>query len=393
MRSVARADDDCFDSRLDSREETALAGDLELEPIAAEVEDSRSVPLDYLVGTYPADITLEELHRQWKDGELLIPRFRPQFDWRPVQASRLIESFLLRLPVPPIYLYSEQNSRRQVVMDGGQRLASVFHYFDGCFPAPGSPENDAGHEFGESAPAGPVFRLRGLPPGSYFHRRAFEELGGHDRCRLQNAVLRAYFVQPLDPEEDRGVYDIFQRLHTNGAPLANQEIRNCIHHGDFVELLDELNEFPPWRAILGAEAPDSRSRDMELLVRFFATRNLDEYRTPMKAFLSRYMRKNRRATRKLLAADRRLFERTCEATVGALGARPFHLRRGLNVAVLDAVMVAFSRNRDGIPGDIRARYRDLVGDRVFLRNTTERTTDADRVRVRFRQAAETLFRA
>ena len=187
------------------------------------------------------------------------------------------------------------------------------------------------------------------------------------------------------------MYHIFERLNTGGTLLANQEIRNCIYRGRFVELLEKLNSLGSWRTILGRSGPDSRGKDMELIVRFFATRDLTAYRTPMKRFLSRYMFKNRNASEEALAKSCRLFEETCAATVEALGEQPFHIRAGLNVAVMDAVLAAFSRNLGRVPDDIRSRYRRLLDSGAFTRNTTERTTDTESVRARFRQASESLF--
>ena len=384
MRSVTNTDD----PRPDSREETPDSDHLDLERINAEVEDYQSSPPIYQITTYPADFTLEGLHRKWNNSEILIPDFQREFVWTRVQASRLIESFLCGLPVPAIFLYIEKDTQKYFVLDGQQRLKSVFHYFDGRFPAARISETptDKGSEN-----AGSVFRLKGLSPESDFRRRTFEELPEREQRRLRNAVLRAFIVQQLEPDDDTSIYHIFERLNTGGTLLANQEIRNCIYRGRFVSFLQDLNRFECWRAILGKDATDRRGRDVELLVRFFATLDLDSYRTPMKRFLSRYMRKNRNPTEETLTENRDLFEKTCRAITDRLGERPFHIRSGLNVAVMDAVMVAFSRNLARIPVDIEARYRYLIKSDAFARNTTERTTDAEPLRQRFRQASEILF--
>ena len=107
------------------------AADLDLEPIDSEDEDYESAPPDYQIATYPADFTLEVLHRQWKSEEILVPEFQRRFVWKQTQASKLIESFLVGLPVPAVFFFSERESRKYLVIDGQQRLKSVFLYFDG----------------------------------------------------------------------------------------------------------------------------------------------------------------------------------------------------------------------------------------------------------------------
>ena len=373
------------DARLDYEQIVRRPTDLELESIAAEDEDSQSVPPAYEISTYPSDFTLEVLHQQWKNGDIEIPEFQRRFVWKKVQASRLIESFLVRLPVPAVFLYTERGSEKYLVIDGQQRLRSVFHYFDGSFP---SPTTRSGRSGGTN---GPVFRLTGLDPSSPFHNRAFDQLTDAEQRRLRNAVLRAFIVQQLDPDDDSSIYHIFERLNTGGTLLTNQEVRNCVYRGRLVRCIQDLNTFRPWRSILGKEAPDSRGRDLELITRFFATRDLSAYQTPMKRFLSRYMYKNRNADADVLAASSQVFRETCQAIVEHLGERPFHIRKGLNVAVLDSVMVAFSKRLDHIPDNIRTRYDTLKSNVAFLETATQSTTDAERVRQRFRLASEGLF--
>ena len=297
-----------------------------------------------------------------------------QFVWQQNQASRLIESFLVGLPVPAVFLYSELESQKYLVIDGQQRLKSVFYYFEGYF---GSEDK--------------VFSLQGLHQESPFHKKKFEDLWEEDQRRLKNAVLRTFIVQQLAPADDTSMYHIFERLNTGGTLLANQEIRNCIYHGRFIEFLEEINKLSCWRKILGKTEPDSQQRDIELLVRFFAMRDISTYKKPMKEFLSRYTQKNRNASEEIIQRNRQVFEQTCDAVINSLGDKPFHIRSGLNAAVFDAVMVAFSEHLDEIPTNISVRYRDWVKSENCRLNTTQRTTDVERVRERFRQAEQELF--
>ena len=354
--------------------------DLELEPVDSEEEDYESAPPDYQIATYPADYTLEVLHQKWKSDEIEIPDFQRGFVWKQSQASKLIESFLVGLPVPAVFFYSERQSQKYLVIDGQQRLRSIFFYFEGYYGL-------------EKGGVREVFRLKGLNQQSQFHSQTFEDLPDEDKRRLKNAVLRTFIVQQLDPEDNTSMYHIFERLNTGGTLLANQEIRNCVYHGRFSGFLDELNELENWRRILGKKESDTRKRDVELILRFLAMRNPTNYKNPMKDFLSKFMLKNRDPSKETLQSSRSLFERTCEAVVTELGEKPFHVRAGLNAAVFDAVMTAFSNHLDGIPKDVLERYKKLIKDDEFDRNTRSSTTNVDIVQGRLRQAAMQLFDA
>ena len=373
---AVRESDDA--ARVDGAWDAELDTDLELEPISSEQEDYASSPADYKVTYYAGDFTLGTWHEMWQDGEIIIPKFQRPFVWKPAQSSRLIESFLTGLPVPPIYLYAEYRSLKRLVVDGQQRLKSVFYFLEG--------------RFGADTPfPGQEFRLTGLNPDSRFQGRTFNELGEWYQERIRAALLRAVIVEPVKLGDYTSVYPIFERLNSGGAALSNQELRNGVNGGRFVELLRELNRNPQWRQILGKAAPDRRERDVELLTRCFALRECSDYQKPMKDFLSRFMRQSREDPEEVFAKRGQLFRETCGQVVTALGTQPFHGKSGLNVAALDAVMVAFSENLDRVPGDIKARYQELRGDADFIAATRQGTTEAAVVQRRLTQAKTVLF--
>ena len=366
------------DARIEFERANHSDEDLELEPVTSEEEDYQSAPAEYTIGAYPADFTLEVLHQKWNAGEIKIPEFQRAFVWKQVQASKLIESFLVGLPVPPVYLYTERESQISLVVDGQQRLKSIFYFFDGYFG-------------NEVHGRNPVFRLVGLSPDSRFLGKSYEDLMEPDQRRFKGAVLRSFTVQQLDPADDTSIYHIFERLNTGGTLLANQEIRNCVYHGSLVEYLEELNDFPAWRDILGKPSHDTRKKDVELLIRFLAMRDLSGYQKPMKDFLSRFMRKNKNASGESLGNTGRIFRDTCTQLTAALGKKPFHIRSGLNQAVADAIMVAFSNHLVSVPPDIKERYQRLLEDETFDGNTKYGTTDVNTIRERFSAAESILF--
>ena len=352
--------------------------DIDFEPIASEVEDEVSSPADYQINTYPADFTLEVLLHKWKNEDILIPSFQRQFVWKLSQASKLIESFLVGLPVPAIFLYTDRASQKFFVIDGQQRLKSIFYFFEGLFG-----EEKKGKR--------QVFQLTGLGATSRYYARTYAELSEPDQARFKNSVLRAFIVQQLDPNDDTSVYHIFERLNTGGTLLTNQEVRNCVYHGSLNSLLMDLNTIGAWREILGKTKPDSRYKDVELILRFLSLLSLDGYQKPMKDHLSRYMRRNASPNDDQKARMAELFGNTCARVVAALGAKPFHVRAGLNAAVFDSVMVAFARSNGSVPKDARKRYDDLLGDDAFAQATRQATTDTESVKLRMALAQKSLF--
>ncbi|MBI3797123.1 MAG: DUF262 domain-containing protein [Deltaproteobacteria bacterium] len=367
-----------LDARLDYERQTAKPSDIEFERIKSEEEDYESSPPNYEINTYPADFTLEVLHQKWKDKEIEIPRFQRQFVWKQVQASKLIESFLIGLPVPSVFLYTERRSQKLLVIDGQQRLRSIFYFLEGFF---GEEKNGTRT----------IFQLKGLSNQSKYLGMSFKDLEEAEQRRLRNCVLRSFIVQQLDPNDDTSIYHIFERLNTGGTLLGNQEIRNCVYRGAFNELLHELNTFPAWRSIVGKPDPDSRQKDVELILRFFALLDRSHYQRPLKDFLSKFMKANRDPDKRVIEGFRKLFSMTSAAVVNHLGERPFHIRAGLNSAVFDCVMVSFANNLDAIPQDIKYRYERLLDDSGFLKDVSGSTTNEEVVKSRFQVAEEKLF--
>ncbi|MEW6183591.1 MAG: DUF262 domain-containing protein [Bacillota bacterium] len=352
--------------------------DVDFEIIESEVEDSFSGPPEYQITVYPADFTLEVLHKKFINEDIVIPKFQRQFVWKQMQSSKLIESFLVGLPVPAIYLYTERQSNQYLVVDGQQRLKSICFFFEGFFG-----EETKGRR--------QVFRLKGLHERSKWRNKSYKDFDEADQRKFRDCVLRSFIIQQLDPQDDTSIYHVFERLNTGGTSLTNQEVRNCVYGGNLKELLTRLNKLPAWRSILGKTVMDSRQKDIELILRFFALNNVSEYEKPLKDWLSRYMRIHRNARRPFLENLKKSFSETCTNILSTLGEKPFHVRTGLNSAVFDSVMVAFSKNVDKIPRDVLFRYKELLTDDTYQKLISRATTDVENVVERFRLAEHYLF--
>jgi len=340
--------------------------EMPVEAIPSETEEDVPVPI-YKIRVYPSDPTLEVLNERWKRHEIIVEEFQRGWVWNASQASKLIESFLAGLPVPPVFFYREE-SGKEIIIDGQQRLKTIAGFFE-CRLPDGSP-----------------FHLRGV--SKQWDGRDYNTLNESDKNRFRQAILRVIIVEQVEPGDTTSMYEVFSRLNTGGTALSPQEVRNASCHGPFNDMLKDLNKDDAWRNVFGTKMSDSRMRDIELIARFLALTD-SKYYKPMKKFITDFMFRNRQL------ADNEKYKKLFISTVGAvyekLGTKPFHIYRGLNAAVFDSVMVAFAGNTD-YPADIRARFNRLISMDEYLKTVSAHTTDEDTVRERIRIAKEVLFK-
>lgn len=344
-----------------------MSEDLELDVTEESAEEESSGSLKYEIMNYPADTTLSGYLDMWKNQQLVIPKFQRNYVWDQVKASKLIESFLLGLPVPGVFLFKEKNSSHYLIIDGQQRITSIVYFLMGVYK-----EN--------------VFRLKNVAPK--WDKKRFEDLSEQDQFSLKSSVLRSTIIQQINPTDNSSIYPIFERLNTGGVNLNPMEIRQCVSFGPFVETLNEMNVNEHWRKIVGSDTPDARLRDVELVLRSLAlAENFGAYEKPMKAFLNDFMEMNRNKTAKYADYKQKFFV-TCQRIVHALGEKPFHLRGKLNYGVLDSVFNALYHNED--VHDISTKYQALIANEEYYGAVTLNTSDNAEVDKRIKIAMKIL---
>ena len=336
--------------------------------------------ITYDIATYPSDFTLSGIVDMWNDEDIKIPDFQREYVWTIKQASLLIESFLLGLPVPPVFFYIDEQNKN-LVIDGQQRILSTVFYFGGFFGS----ENLQGKR--------QVFRLQGLDERSPYHKKTFEELDDSSQRKLKSTVLRAINIRQLSPiGEGTSAFHIFERLNTGGTPLKSQEIRNVVFRGEFVNVLRDLNQNEHWRQILGNQKLNKHQVDVELVLRLFAFRNgSSEYEKPMKEFLNKAMKRNQSGNTTDVNDFRNYFPDVTSFIVDHLGEKPFHLRGRLNTSALDSVFTITRQNFQRLPNDYTDRFRRLTQDDRFHELTTIGTTDTSSVKARFELVEQYLI--
>lgn len=325
----------------------------------------------YDINTFGADFTVDGLIKRFDRGDIFVPNFQRNYVWSWPQASKFIESILLGLPIPSIFLYREERTQKHLIVDGLQRLTTLHAFSKGRFP-----HNDR------------VFRLRDVK--DRFNNKTIDQLEPEDGRRFEDAVIHAMIIQQMSPDDDNSsVYHIFDRLNSNGTPLQPQEIRNAIYHGRFQELLVELNDYVAWREIFGPV--HKRATDQELILRFLALHESSEvYKKPMKGFLNQYMC----AKRDISASERERLSDVFRATVDrayiAFGRAAFRPSRSLNVAAFDSLMTAIASNSSATPDDINAAFDKLKHDDNYMATITKATSDDSVLKLRLRLAKEAL---
>ncbi len=348
------------------------------EPIEEE-EDHSVAPVRYGITSFGVDFDVEGLYRRISRNEIVIPHFQRSYVWSIRRASRFIESLLLGLPVPEIFLSRDFDSNTYVVIDGQQRLRSIQFFYDGEF----SPSDDP------NSPT--VFKLTGVQ--DEFEGKTYEELSRPDQFRINNSTIHATVVKQDSPSKDNtSVYHIFDRINSSGMRLTPQEMRSALYHGKLIDKLNDLNNCTVWRSIFGKVS--SRQKDQELILRFLAFYfDRDSYKAPMTDFLTKFVGKNRNPKDTFLENASKRFVCTMTAFEGSLGKRAFRPDRALNAAVFDSMSVALARRiaSTGHPpsaDEIRAAHSDLLDDRDYIDAVSRRTANEQAVKTRMNRAAE-----
>ena len=279
--------------------------------------------------------------RKWLN---LRPEYQRRLVWDNVKRSRFIESLLLNVPIPPVFLYEGELNRYEV-MDGQQRLNSIADFYENAFA------------------------LKGLEKWKELNGLRYGELPetlrrGLDRRRISATVLLAEGTRGALPQQGDIRKLVFERLNTGGLTLNAQELRNCLYGGEFNDLLITLSQDPLfteiWEipsydqnvdrhgnvaAVLRENSRYKRMGDCEIVLRFFAFRKRANIKGSVRSMLDHCMEKHVPATEAELAQLEQDFISRLKLARDIFGARVFRYRdeKGewqLSEPLYDGVMVA-----------------------------------------------------
>jgi hypothetical protein len=223
------------------------------------------------------DIQVQQLLLNLEKGQLKVaPAYQRQFRWDDARCSQLIESLVLGIPVPNLFMATNSDSSWEVV-DGLQRMSAIVKFA-------------GSKELREKLHLGKPLVLEGLEKIDTFNGATFASLPPHIRGHIETRPLK---VVTLSDKSDTVVrFDLFERLNTGGITLTHQEIRSCVFQGPFSEKLDELRKTGDFlTAVKLTEKQTADGTAEELVLRFFAYLDrYDNFDHSVKDFLNGYMK-------------------------------------------------------------------------------------------------------
>lgn len=350
----------------------------------------------YNITSFGTDMSFRELVTMYKEGDLEKPELQRKYVWTKAEASRFIDSILLGLPVPSIFLAKTPDNKRLIV-DGYQRIMTVYDYMEGIFSADDS-----------------LFKLSNSEMiYSAWRGKTFAELSDAQKRTIRTSPIHAIVFEQKQPSDDTGMYQIFERINTGGRILKPQEIRNCVYHGKFNNMLFELNKDDIWRTVLGSQIEDARMADVELILRFFAFIELEhrpeveQKQINLVKYLNVFMKSQETVSAELMKENKNRFLQTIDFLYSAIGEHVFRTSslkksslvwaKKVNPVVFDAICTATvkaSANKDLQQyrnGGLTSRYQELMLNEEFQKVCKQRTTNVENIRRRVELAIQILY--
>lgn len=314
-------------------EEEKTTGDVNNVDLSINSDDSYTIYPNAEVRVAKSQFSV--LHLQTlclKRKELIIdPDFQRHDVWTSRQKSELIESILMGIPIPLMYLFEDRNGKKQVV-DGRQRIGAILDFLDN------------------------KFKLKNLRILSQLNEYYFKDLEPKLQGVFEDYQLFFYIIQPPTPE--RVKYDIFDRVNRGGTSLNKQEMRNALYRGRSTEMLDRLCGMPEFLLATGRSINKDRMKDQYVVLRAIAFLMLHrgefsniqslQYRGDIDDFLARFMVYiNDDAKDDLITEYEALFCHAMSVSYDLLGENGFRfsgnvIRRPINMPLFEALTYLFS---------------------------------------------------
>ncbi len=359
--------------------------------------------INYDLSVTPNDFNVATLFSYIESGTIVIPGFQRHYVWDLKRASRLIESLIRGLPVPQIFLY-EEGRNKLLVVDGQQRLKSIYYFIKQRFPRMEAraelrrifaEQNSIPDDVLSNDKYFTSFRLR-LPESlpdqpNELNRLTYNTLGEFklqlDLRPLRNVVIR----ENSFASGQTAIYEIFNRLNSGGVNLRPQEIRLSLYHSDFYDMLMEVNADKKWREILNSPEPDLHQKDIEILLRIFAMLiDSGNYSPSMVKFLNQFSHKCKSQNQEKNQYLKELFQSFLDAARG-LPKRTFlnDSNNRFNIALIEAVFAAacskaFAEMRY-LSGQLDPKeLKVLKADKQFSEASSSATTQTSNVRTRLK---------
>lgn len=298
--------------------------------------------------------SLYELKRKLTENKFIVidPEFQRENVWGHKQNAELIESIMMGIPIPIIYLFEDEKGIRQVV-DGRQRLTCITHFMDN------------------------KFKLIDLNILSDFNGYYFKDLPPVLQSKIEDYQVTVYTVQHPTPEKVK--FDIFDRVNRGGTQLNNQEMRNALYLGKSTKLLKKLAESRPFILATGGGVPPTRMKDRYMILRYLAfylyrTEMVDglEYKSDMDDFLANVMRAINKFSDEEIEKLENIFANSMRQCLRVMGPDGFRFnkksqgsnqRRPINMGLFETLAYFFSFDIGNIDHQqLKNKIEDLKQD-------------------------------
>jgi len=371
--------------------------------------ENEGYPIDnYEITATPNDFNIITIFNFIETGSINIPGFQRNYVWDIKRASKLIESLIIGLPVPQIFLYEEARNKF-LVIDGQQRLMSIYYFIKQRFP-----------KKQKRAELRTIFEKKGKIPEEIFNNDAYftkfnlhlpEQVPGQKnrfnklnystlgeyKTSFELRTIRNVIVKQLSPQDDdSAIYEIFNRLNSGGINLKPQEIRMSLYHSEFLNMLARINTLPKWRDLVGMGNADIHMKDIEFILRGFAMLIKGKnYVAPMTKFLNSFARN----TNKFKAETIRYFENLFVSFLNScdsLSRSDFVISSNrFSITLFESIFVGtcynFFKNQQVVQGKIDvSSIKALKEDKKFQEAITGKTTNTKLVKQRLTIAKDII---
>lgn len=349
-------------------------------------------------------LSIKELWDLFIDGRMILESgFQRHYVWDKAKASRFIESILLDIPIPPIYLAESPNAALDII-DGHQRVETIFRFLRPILPR----YTENWQTIRRLLPSKLV--LSDCQVLHEINGKGVEGLSERDRGEFLDKKLGTILVKKESNPDMKFI--LFSRLNLGAMSLNWQELRNCMYHGSYNTLIKDLAENPDYMRMWRRKAPHKRMLDQEKVLRFFAfVHGLRDYHRPFQHFLNKEIEENQNASPETISEYRNEFTNALNWTSVIFGEKAFKIFKIGNEnnptgywekrhvpAIYDLEMMSFSafnenleniysdlseEDRDNFIIGIRKKLIELMVNPIFLETTGKGVTERFNVNRRF----------
>lgn len=245
------------------------------------------------------NIEIESLKNKRDRNQLILqPEYQRKYVWEKSKASNLIGSILLNIPIPPIFI-SNENDRWEVI-DGQQRLTSIFNYIEDKFPN----KNSSGYSDFR------LTNLKGLP--KEFSNKKFKDLPQKYQNYILSKEIPVIVIEGSTNKEIK--FEMFKRLNTGMTKLNNQELRNCLYRGPYNDFIKRMAKYEPFRKIINMPKYENKMIYEELILSYFTflDMNYQLYKGGLIKLMNKNMEKNRYIDEKYLKEKEDKFKKSVD---------------------------------------------------------------------------------